>query len=436
MKVARLLNGFSLKYRENILHKRFFTVVSIDILVKLSGIILLPVYLRLMTQEEYGLYNYILSIILTFSLVLNFGLYIPLAKFYHDYKDALQKGKLLFTLFSLLAMALFPVIFIIYFFGFDYKIVDILFKHEINYGHYRVAIMMAIIVSVLNFMLTSFFFTSEKINRVKSYNVWRIICINIITIALLYFFKDNDKVELRLISTYLIEFILFLFFSYFLFAEFIRVFSNKTAASSIKLAVPVMLSAIFGIVINFGDKFFLEKYGNFKDLSNYFLAASCAGLIPLIFTSVQNVWLPVFFKEKDLAANFLKTKKLMGRLVLAFLLLGASIVGFVKILLVFNIIPSKYDQAIFILPILLVSQIISAIVPLYSNYLIYFEKTYIVAYTGFFICVIIYAASMLLIPRFGVYGAALVSVISNLVYFIIYYFIITNLASKHLRTIS
>jgi O-antigen/teichoic acid export membrane protein len=432
MKVARLLSAVVGKYKENILHKRFFTVLSIDILFKVSGILLLPVYLRLMTQEEYGLYNYLLSIILTFSLVLNFGLNIPLGKFYHDYKDEFQKGKLLFTLSSLLAIALFPVIFIIYFFGFDYKIVNILFKNEINYSHYRFAIMMAVIVSVLNFMLTSFFFTSEKINYVKRYNVWRIICINIITIGLLYFFKDNDKVELRLISTYLIELILLLFFSYFLFSEMILVFNSKTAISAIKLAVPIMLSAIFGIVINFGDKFFLEKYGNFTDLSNYFLAASCAGLIPMIFTSVQNVWLPVFFKEKDLSTNFFKTKKLIGRLLLLFLFLAVSIMAFVKMLLVFNIIPSTYHQVILILPILLVSQIISSLVPLYSNYLIYFEKTYIVAYTGFFICFIVYTASILLIPRFGVYGAAFVSVISNLVYFIIYYFIINNLANKHL----
>jgi O-antigen/teichoic acid export membrane protein len=433
MKVASLLSRFVRKYKENILHKRFFTVLSIDILVKVSGIILLPVYLRLMTQEEYGLYNYLLSIILTFSLVLNFGFYIPLAKFYHDYKDALQKGNLLFTLFSLLSIALFLVIFTIYFFGFDYKIVNILFKNEINYSRYRVGIMLAVIVSILNFMLTSFFFTSEKINRVKRYNIWRIISINIITIAFLYFFKHNDKVQLRLISTYIIELILLLFFSYFLFAEMIPVFNSKMAISSIKLAVPIMLSAIFGIVINFGDKFFLEKYGNFRDLSNYFLAASCAGLIPMIFTSVQNVWLPLFFKEKDIAINFFKTKKLMGRLLLLFLLLAACIWAFVRILLVFNIIPFKYHQVIFILPILLVSQIISSLVPLYSNYLIYFEKTYIVAYTGFFICFIIYAASILLIPRFGVYGAALVSVVSNAVYFIVYYFIINNLANKHLH---
>src|SRR5688500_5740098 len=95
------------KYKQSILLNRLFAVLGIDILVKLSGVILLPVYLRLMTQDEYGLYNYLLSIILTFSLVLNFGLYIPISKFYHDYKDDLQKGKLLFTTFILLTGGLF-----------------------------------------------------------------------------------------------------------------------------------------------------------------------------------------------------------------------------------------------------------------------------------------------------------------------------------------
>ena len=146
----------------------------------------------------------------------------------------------------------------------------------------------------------------------------------------LFFFKDNDKVELRLISTYLIELILFIVFSYFLFAEMILAFNGKIAISAIKLAVPIMLSAIFGIVINFGDKFFLEKYGNFKDLSNYFLAASCAGLIPMIFTSVQNVWLPVFFKEKDIAVNFYKNKKTDGEASSVIFIIGGLYYGFCK----------------------------------------------------------------------------------------------------------
>src|SRR5688500_5587529 len=148
----KILRVWIEKYKQSILLNRLFAVLSIDILVKLSGVILLPVYLRLMTQDEYGLYNYLLSIILTFSLVLNFGLYIPVSKFYHDYKDQLHKGKLLFTTFTLLLAGLLILIVIIYSFGLDLVIIKILFKHELNYQNYRGAILLAIITSVLSFM--------------------------------------------------------------------------------------------------------------------------------------------------------------------------------------------------------------------------------------------------------------------------------------------
>ncbi len=156
MKAFSLVKVLISKYKNNLLFKRLLTVLSIDILVKLSGIILLPVYLRLMTQEEYGLYGYLISIILTFSLVLNFGLYIPLSKFYHDY-DSEEKGRLLFTIFALLASILICVILPIYYFQWDYQIVKILFKNPINYSYYRSTVLLAIIVSVLNFMLINFF---------------------------------------------------------------------------------------------------------------------------------------------------------------------------------------------------------------------------------------------------------------------------------------
>src|SRR6188768_2676173 len=94
------------RYKKSILFNMLLTVLSIDILVKVSGIVLLPVYLLLMTQEEYGLYGYLLSIILTFSIILNFGLYIPLSKFYHDYQDTEKRGKLLFTISLLLVTML------------------------------------------------------------------------------------------------------------------------------------------------------------------------------------------------------------------------------------------------------------------------------------------------------------------------------------------
>lgn len=435
MKVIGSLRKWTAQYKNNLLINRLFAVLSIDILVKLAGIILLPVYLRLMTQEEYGLYGYLLSIIFTFSVVLNFGLYIPLSKYYHDFENEEEKGRLLFTIFCLLAIILTAVIFPIYYFKWDYLLVKILFKNQIHYANYRGSVLLALVVCIGNFMLTNFLYTSEKIKHLKQYNFLRIVFINVAAVTFLFILKNQDKVRVRLETTYIIEGILFLGFIYIFIKEVRTRFSRKIALAGLKLAIPVMLSAVFGIVINFSDKFFLEKYGSFKEMSYYYLAVSCAGVIPLIFNSFQNAWLPLFLKEKDLRKNVAKTNKLIFRIFVIFAVLSCSIQFFVWVILSLGIIQSKYHEVLYILPLLLTSQVLAALTPLYSNYLVYFEKTHVVFLTGFFICCISLGLSLLIIPRWGVYGAGAVSIASNGCYFIIYYFIIKIYIQKKISFI-
>jgi O-antigen/teichoic acid export membrane protein len=435
MKMVSSLKNWISHNANNLLVKRLFAVLSIDILVKLAGVILLPVYLRLMTQDEYGLYGYLLSIIFTFSVVLNFGLYIPLSKFYHDFETEEEKGRLLFTIFCLLAVILIGVIFPIYFFKWDYLLVKILFKNQIHYADYRGSVLLALVVSIGNFMLTNFLFTSEKIKQLKQYNFLRIVFINLFAICLLYILKNQDKVRVRLETTYLVEAILFFAFIYIFIREVNVRFSRKIALAGLKLALPVMLSAVFGIVINFSDKFFLEKYGSFREMSYYYLAVSCAGVIPMIFTSFQNAWLPLFLKEKDLRKNVVKTNKLLIRLFAIFAVLSCLIQVFVWAVLSLGVIQSKYHETLYILPLLLTSQILSALTPLYTNYLVYFEKTHIVSITGFFVCCLSLGLSVMLIPRWGVYGAGAVSIASNGCYFTIYYFIIRYYLQKKMNPV-
>src|ERR1700748_231661 len=183
MKSVGLFKSIVAKYKDNLLFNRLVAVLSIDIFVKLSGIILLPIYLRLMTQDEYGLYGYLLSIIMTFSLVLNFGLYIPISKFYHDFEEKTEKGILLFTIASLLLTILALGLIPIYYFGWDYYIVNVLFHNPINYEAYRIPVLISVLASIFNFMLTNFFYTSEKIKQLRNYNICRIIGINVFSVG-------------------------------------------------------------------------------------------------------------------------------------------------------------------------------------------------------------------------------------------------------------
>ncbi len=417
------------RYKHNVLVKNYAKVFSVDILVKLSSFILLPVYLRLMTQEAYGLYTYLLAIISSFSLVMNFGLYVAQSKLYQDFHEVEERGSLLYTINVMLLVFISTTLVLTYITGLDYHIVTLLFKNKIDYGSYRNSVFLAITVSVYSFMLFNYFLTSQNIKHVQLYNFLRLIFVNGVVISLLYFYKA-DSVMIRLKFTYLLEFSFLLVFGPKYIKAMTKRFNKALAKKSLTLALPVMLSAVLGLVLNFSDKFFLEKYGNFKDLAVYNLGFALAGIIPMMFMTFQNIWLPHFFSEKNLQANKEKTFGVIIKIAVFFSLLSLLIIVAFKLLLVFQIIEMKYYKVLYLLPILLVTQIASAVTPLYSNYTILFEKTYISLLIGVPLSVVSIAVNLWLIPKYGLYGAAISSFLVNFAYLVAYYFIATYLIQK------
>ena len=429
IKCAMPLKRYIKIYRENLIVGRFIKVFSIDGLVHGSGILLLPVYLKLMTQSEFGLFNYLLTIITTISLILNYGLSVAQSKLYHVYKDDEERGAFLFTLNLTQLLFLSGILLLFYFLKLDYQVISLLFKNEIDYQSYRHFVFLAIIVSVYSVVLLNYFLTSEKIQLVQKYGMIKLILVNGTVIVLLYS-MIGDSVLIRLKYSYLVEGVIILIFSYPYLKSMCLRFNMDQAKRSVKLGFPMMLSAIVGIVINSSDKFFLERYGTFIDLSIYYLAFSLSALIPMIFMTVQNVWLPLFFKENDVMINMAKTKKLVFYLLCFFIVISLFTMVAVKLLLLYNIISSEYSSVMLVLPIILLTQILSSILPLYSNYLIYFEKTYLIPTVGSFMGVICIALNLLLVPRYGIYGAAASSLLTHLFYLTTEYMIVSVYIKK------
>ena len=156
-KATTILTGWLSKYKSSLFLKNLSSVLIIDILARASGILLLPVYLRLMTQEEYGLYNYVLSMITTFAVILNFGLYVSQSKYYHDAHTIAEKKKVLFNIVFLLTSLLLLFTVPVYAFKLDYYLVKVLFKNNIDYDAYRWPMLLAVIVSVYVVILSNYF---------------------------------------------------------------------------------------------------------------------------------------------------------------------------------------------------------------------------------------------------------------------------------------
>jgi O-antigen/teichoic acid export membrane protein len=411
-------------------------VFSVDALVRASMALLIPVYLKLMTQAEFGLFSYLLNAAGTVALVINFGLYVPQTKLYHDCAGEEERGRLLFTIAALLGGLLVVTLGLTYACGLDRRVVAVLVRVPFDYPAYRSWLLATMLVSVAALMLFNFFVASEQIRLMQRYNIFKLLGVHGVVLALLVYL-NQDPILVRLKYATLVEGCLVLAFGTFYYVRRMRPsFHVPLARRALKIALPIELSALLGVVINFGDRFFLEKYGTTTDLSVYYLAISVSSILPLVVASLQNIWLPLFLKEKDLAANVAKTRRLARLVMVGSLVVALGIMVAMKLAVVFGVISVKYAAVLPILPIVLLTQMVTALVPVYGNYLIYFEKTQVQVVVGVAVGIVGIAVNILLTARFRTYGAALSSLICNLAYLGAYYVLIAHYVRQRLALVA
>jgi len=196
------------------------------------------------------------------------------------------------------------------------------------------------------------------------------------------------------------------------------------AVKALKIGLPIMGSAILGVFVNFSDKYFIEKYCSLADLSVYYLSFTLANIITIVFSAFQNVWLPLFLKEKDVSLNLAKTKK-------TFLVLGGVFVAIALFIwfglfmaIFFEIIDEKYSGVLRILPYAMITCIISGLTGLLSNYVIYWNMTFLTILFGVFVACISLPLNYFGSKLYGILGVSVVGVLVSAVQFNLYYIFI------------
>jgi O-antigen/teichoic acid export membrane protein len=398
---------------------RFLKVFSVDALVKAAGVVLLPLYLVLMTQEEYATFNYLTSVIGVLSLVCNFGLYIPQSKLFHDIPDS-ARGSLLITinglLIALLSLALLPT----YALGWDSTIIRFLFSGTVDYDRYRYVIPVGVILAVFSQMVINYFLTREYISNVQRYNILRLVLGTSLTLSALYWFSENGA-EVRLAAYLAAEMAVLALFLPSYLKDMRGKFNSDFAKRSLFLGLPIMVSAALGIVINFGDKFFIEKFCTLADMSVYFLGLTFASVISVVFTAFQNVWMPLFLKEKDLLKNLARTRQAVRTLLILFGLLAVLIWLSVAGAFHLGLLNQAYIRVLELLPILLISSISSSLVGIFSIYTIYWGMTYVTIITGVAVATVSVPLNYFAARDYGIDGIATASVFLHLLYAAVYY---------------
>jgi O-antigen/teichoic acid export membrane protein len=413
----------------NEIANRFVKVLSIDVLVKGASFLLLPVYLHLMTQDEVGIFNYLYAFIQTISVVFNFGLYTSQSKLYHEY-TGINRKQLLFLMNMILLSLLIIILVPTYSLGLDFKFIAFLFEYPIPYERYRWSLLLALLTSVASNMLFNFFLTSENIKRVQLYNLLRLLISNGAVISILFFSK-GDKVLTRLTTYYSCEAFVWSIFSIGYIRQFSPTFSYKLTKHILSYSIPVFLLAIISTIQGFSDKFFIQQKTDMSVMAVYTTGVTVASVCSLVITSFQNIWLPIFLKEKNIKTNFQRTQRMAKIVAISFSCIALLMIVGVKLALMFHIIPTTYNDVLIILPFLFIAQIISSVNALYGNYFVYFGRMRLGVLTGGSMYIISFFLNFFLIPLYGVTGAIIALILGNSILLITVFIIVKGLYNNY-----
>ncbi len=362
-------------YGENEMLRRFTKVLSLDILVKASMVFLIPFYYKVMPENSISLDNYLFNFISGLSLILNFGLYAAHTKLYYDLEKEDRK-KLNFTVLIYLLVPLFIILLFLVFTQTDVVLAKfIVGKNQIDIENNRVGLILAVFITVLSFMLNNFLISTRRIKELSYYNLARLLIVHPITLITLYYSDSYDKVEIRLMSHYLLESALLIYFSKYFFKEIEFKFIHYKKKITI-IAFPIFLNAIAGLITNFSSQYFLIGNNNMNSMAGYGLLIQISSIILIISLSFFNSAFPDFLQDKDKIENFKHTIRTTLRVSFLLSLFAVVIVlGFV-VANYLNVFSHNYNNLVYVLAILLISKIIDSSAMLYARYTVMFEVTY------------------------------------------------------------
>lgn len=374
-------------------------------------IITLPIFTRVLTVEDYGIYALTIVYGVFVSGIANFGLTIGYERNFFNFSGDKQKTAAL--LFSTLSFVICSTIIL--------GILTFLFKDALaklivgssKYGNLLVWAFFASAITSLKVYFLTYFKNSEN---AKSF-VWYSIDENLLNVVFSLFFVVYLKSGVLglLLGQLIAGSIIFLLLVY----KFIRmlpfVFSVALLKDSLRLSLPLTSRIFFGIIGTQFDKYMIGLLNTVGGVGVYNLGQKIANIVFTFMTAIQNVYSPQVYKRM-FEMDEQEGGQSIGKYLTPFLYISIAGGIFVSLFseeIIFILTPVSYHAA---------TNVVSILALLYGTYffgkqpqLIYAKKTgitSILTITGILLNV---AINIPFINYWGFIGAAYGTLLAGII---------------------
>jgi O-antigen/teichoic acid export membrane protein len=387
---------------------------------KLLGLILIPLYTEKLTVSEYGILGMLEITAQVFTAVFGMSLFNAFFRWYWD-KDYLGKQKSMYFTILVFVLVL-SLLLNILFWPLHGSFSNLLFGSA-DYGY---LIMLILLISLLDapaLVTNTLVRLQEKPVFYTVLNVAKILTNLVFTV---YFIAYRGKKVEGIYEAQLIgNAVYYLVVSRFILKNIEFRFERVMLKGMLKFSYPLLFTSLAGIILTISDRYVLRFISDLAFVGIYSLGYKIANTLRVfIITSVNLAIQPMIYKMIDQPDNKRFYSKIMtyfsfGLMICA---LGLSLFGreLIKFLSKTN---PDYWEAFTIVPVISLAIFFSMLRDVSLTGINISKKTVVNARYIIFVAAFNIGLNILLIPSFGYMGAAIATLISQLIYFLfIYYF--------------
>lgn len=384
-----------------------------SMLTPLIGFIMIPIYTNYLSPSEYGTMTTVQTLVGMFQLFLLLSLHGAVSRFYYDFLDNPNKQKEYLGsiyLFVLLFASIISIVLIV----FDDYIGGFLFKNIAIKPYYYYLIGLSWISAISTLPMT-LYRAQEKAGTFVIINIIKSLLIMGFSIYFIIF--KGFGAESALLANLIVTVIVTIFTYIYQLKDLKLSLNMKFIKESLIFSLPLLPHVASAWIISASDRVILEKYVSLTEIGVYSLAVQIASVLNMFYSSVNQALVPRYtiLRKED--------KKKESKQLLKIFFYVVFISGLISIpiaTVVLKIISTNdYQEAFYILPILLISQMINGFYFIPVAKLFYVKASKYIATSSIIAALLNIVGNISLIPLIGIYGAIIATLIAEAVRFIL-----------------
>jgi O-antigen/teichoic acid export membrane protein len=375
----------------------------------LVGLILLPIFAMYLSPEDFGILAMFSLVITALGLIYNPGTLSSAVRLYFDTEDENRQKEIFAAAHTFFMLLPIPVTIVVILAG------NTLFSKLFNDFNFMPFGLLAVILA--------FFSQPGRIWSEFMVVKYRVVPLAITTfvafvlgaaVSLICIVGLEMGVMGRVIGMYVMPVALFAVSLITMQRYSHGMFRWKTMLEVVKFGLP-LIGAIWAYsILQYTGAYLLERYMTMRDVGIYNIAYRLAGIPLFVTLGFRQMWTPIFY-ENMATRNYDVIRRLMTLFILFMTFISGFTILFAKeaILLLFD---ARYHEAIPIVGWIVLGVFLLGILPLSNSFLGYAKKFGLTSWIALASGIVNIILNIILIPKFGVRGAAWTLIISYAIY--------------------